>query len=442
MRSTFRGGVHPLHGIHEGKPLSKNSAITELKTETVVIPVGMHLGAPSTPCVKKGDRVLVGQIIAEPVGFLGVPVHASVSGTVKAVEPRQQLKGHPELCIEIENDGLDESVEFTPKGDIDTVEPAVIIAAVKEAGIVGMGGAAFPTAVKLAIPEGKKAETVIINGAECEPYLTCDYRLMMEQPERIVNGLRLLMRAAGVSKGVIAVESNKRDCAEVLSKAAEQFPQIEVSVLPTKYPQGGEKQLINVVTGRQVPQGKLPIDVGALVFNVQTTAAVADAVLLGKPLYERITTVSGAVNSPVNLRLRVGTLFSDAIKAAGGFRGEPAMIISGGPMTGFCCQDDSVSVTKAGGGILVYDASMAKQTQEGACIRCGKCVSACPMGLMPYQIKFDAEKKNWDMAKKHNAMDCIACGACSYSCPAKRYLTAACKVAKEMIADRDRRAKQ
>ncbi|MDO4565503.1 MAG: electron transport complex subunit RsxC [Clostridia bacterium] len=439
MRSTFRGGIHPLARAHEGKPLSSEAEIRAISPKIVVIPVGMHLGAPSTPCVKKGERVLMGQLIATPNGFLGVPVHSSVSGTVIGVDPAQQLKGHPEPCIAIENDGLDESVPFAPLGTVESVGPDAIIEAIKNAGVVGMGGAAFPTAVKLMIPEGKKADIVIINGAECEPYLTCDHRLMIEEPERIVSGLRLLMKAARVDRGVIAVESNKPGCAVTLKKAARDYPQIEVRVLPTKYPQGGEKQLINVITGRQIPQKKLPIDVGALVFNVQTTAAVADAVLLGKPLYERITTVTGAVNQPQNLRVRVGTLFSEAIEAAGGYRGEPKKLIAGGPMTGFCCRDDMVSITKAGGGILVYDERMARVAEEGACIRCGKCVCACPIGLSPYQIKFDVDKKNWDLAEKHNAMDCIACGACSYSCPAGRYLTAACKIAKEMISAKNKR---
>lgn len=439
MPRTFRGGVHPLHSSHEGKPLSSGSAIRELIPSSVVIPVGMHLGAPSTPCVQKGDRVLLGQTIATPNGFLGVPVHASVSGTVIAVEPRQQLKGHPEDCIVIENDGLDEAVPFAPAGTVESVSPADIINAVRQAGICGMGGAAFPSAVKLAVPEGKKAEIVIINGAECEPYLTCDHRVMLEQPLRIVSGLRLLLKAANVQKGVIAIESNKPDCVVSIKAASMNYPEITVLTLPTKYPQGGEKQLIEVVTGKQVPQKKLPIDVGALVFNVQTAAAVSDAVLLGKPLYSRITTVTGAVAQPSNFLVRVGTQFGDAIEAAGGYKGEPKKIISGGPMTGFACPSDEVSITKAGGGILVYDEAMSREDVELACIRCGKCVNACPIGLMPYQIKFDAEKELWDAAQKHNAMDCIACGICSYSCPAKRHLTQAIKLAKDQIAAKQKR---
>lgn len=439
LKKTFRGGVHPLHQIHEGKPLAKDTPIETFLSDKVVIPVGMHLGAPSTPCVKKGDVVKVGQIIAEPNGFLGVPVHASVSGTVTAVEPRQQLKGHPELCIEITSDNKDEWIDLIPKGTVESVTSEQILDSVRNAGICGMGGAAFPSAVKLQVPNGKKAELVILNGAECEPYLTCDHRLMLEEPARIVSGLRLLMKAASVEEGIIGVEDNKPECIASLNEACKGFHGITVLPLKTKYPQGGEKQLIEVVTEKQVPQKKLPIDVGALVFNVQTAAAVSDAVLLGKPLVERITTVTGAVNSPKNLRLRIGTLFSDAIAVAEGPSDEIKKLIAGGPMTGFCCANDQVSVTKAGGGILVYDEQMDDTDKETPCIRCGKCVSVCPIHLRPYAVKFAVERKNWEKAERAFAMDCIACGACSYICPANRHLTAACKIAKEMIAAKNRR---
>ena len=439
MANTFRGGVKPLHHIHEGKPLAKDRAILPFLAKTFVIPMGMHLGAPSTPCVSKGDRVLAGQVIGTPNGFLGVPVHASVSGTVTAVEPRQLLKGHPEPCVVIESDGLDEWVELTPAGTLDTVEPADIVSAIKAAGVVGMGGAAFPAAVKLSIPEGKKAETVIINGSECEPFLTCDDGLMREEPQRIVGGLRLLMKAAGVTTGVIALEDNKPEAAAALEQAAAGVAGVSVRQLPTKYPQGGEKQLIEVVTGKQVPQKKLPLDVGALVFNVQTAAAAFDAVTLGKPLVERITTVTGAVQEPKNLRLRIGTSFHDAIEFCGGPKGELSKLISGGPMTGFACASDTVAVAKASGGILLFDEKMAREYEESACIRCGRCVQACPIHLRPYAVKFAADQADWDKAEREHVMDCIACGACAYACPASRRLTAACKLAKDALAARNRR---
>ncbi len=440
MAKTFRGGVKPLHRSQEGKPLAMHSAIEPYLAGTVVIPMGMHLGAPSTACVQKGDHVLAGQLIGTPNGFLGVPVHASVSGTVTAVEPRQLLKGHPEPCVVIESDGLDEWAPMTPAGTLETAEPADIIRAVREAGVVGMGGAAFPAAVKLAIPEGKKAEIVIINGSECEPFLTCDDRLMQEEPLRIVNGLRLLMKAAGVDTGVIAIEDNKQAAVAAMTKAVEGLPGIKVRALPTRYPQGGEKQLIETVTHRQVPQKKLPIDVGALVFNVQTAAAVADAVLLGKPSVERITTVTGAVMQPKNLRLRIGTSFHDAITFCGGPNGTLKKLIAGGPMTGFACASDAdTAVAKASGGILLFDEDMARENEEGACIRCARCVQACPIGLRPYAVKFAVEHSDWDKAEGEHVMDCIACGACSYSCPASRRLTAACKLAKDTLAARSRR---
>ncbi len=446
MAKTFRGGVHPLHECGEGKSLANGQAIEPLLPKTVVIPMGMHLGAPSTPCVKKGERVLTGQLIGTPNGFLGVPVHASVSGMVVAVEPRQQLKAHPESCVVIESDGLDEWVELTPAGGLDDAAPKDILAAIRAAGVCGMGGAAFPSAVKLNVPEGKKAEWVILNGAECEPYLTCDHRLMLEEPLRIVKGLALLMRAASVTRGVIAVEDNKLDAVQALKEAiaslrgsVAEAENMELAVLPTKYPQGGEKQLIEAITGRQVPQKGLPVDAGALVFNVETAAAAADAVLLGKPLVERITTVTGAVNTPKNLRVRIGTSFIDAISYAGGYKGTPKKLISGGPMTGFCCASDQVSIQKASGGILVFDEAMAKTDEEGACIRCGRCIAVCPIHLYPYRVKFDVERRDFERAEKDHAMDCIACGACSYTCPANRHLTAACKVAKEMIQAKQRR---
>ncbi len=439
MANTFRGGVKPLHHVHEGKPLAKDMAIEPFLASTVVIPMGMHLGAPSTPCVAKGDRVLVGQVIGTPNGFLGVPVHASVSGTVTAVEPRQLLKGHPEPCVVIESDGQDEWVETKPAGTLESLAPADIVQAIREAGVVGMGGAAFPAAVKLAIPDGKKAEIVIINGSECEPFLTCDDRLMREEPQRIVGGLRLLMKAANVTAGVIALEDNKPEAAASLGQAIDGIPGVSVRQLPTKYPQGGEKQLIEVVTGRQVPQKKLPLDVGALVFNVQTAAAVYDAVVLGKPLVERITTVTGAVMQPKNLRLRIGTSFHDAIAFCGGPKGELVKLIAGGPMTGFACADDTATVAKASGGILLFDAEMAKEYEEGACIRCGRCVSVCPIHLRPFAVKFAVDQADWDKAEREHVMDCIACGACAYACPASRRLTAACKLAKDALAARNRR---
>lgn len=401
--------------------------------------MGMHLGAPSKPCVQKGDFVKIGQLIGEPVGGLGLPVHASVSGEVIAVEERQQLRGAPEMCVVIQNDMLDEWVELTPVGEVGDVEADRIIPAVRAAGVCGMGGASFPTHIKMSVPPDKHAEIVILNGAECEPYLTADHRQMLENSARIVDGLRLILRATGVTRGVIAVEENKPDAIRAMQQAVEGIAGVEVLPLKTKYPQGGEKQLIEVVTGRQVPRGKLPADAGALVFNVSTAVAIADAVTLGKPLIERITTVTGHVNKPGNLRLRIGTPFSEALAACGGVKAGAAKIIAGGPMTGPCAPNDAVSVGKASGGILVFDEAQAKAYEEGPCIRCGRCIDACPIHLLPYELKYDCEAGALERAKAHGLMDCVACGACSYGCPANRHLTAAFKAAKDELAARAKR---
>ena len=439
MKKTFRGGVHPLREIHEGKPLTSLCAVRAVVPSMVVIPMGMHLGAPSKPCVQKGDFVKIGQRIADPVGGLGLPVHASVSGEVVAVEERQQLRAAPELCIVIQNDMRDEWVELTPVGEVETVEPEKIIPAVLEAGICGMGGASFPTHVKMNVPPDKHAEIVILNGAECEPYLTADHRNMLENGTRIVDGLRLILRATGVRRGVIAIEDNKPDAIAAMQKAAAGREGVEVLALPTKYPQGGEKQLIEVVTGRQVPRGKLPADAGALVFNVSTAAAIADAVTLGKPLVERITTVTGCVNEPSNLRLRIGTTYAEALAACGGVKEDAAKLFAGGPMTGLCAPNDSISITKATNGIVVFSEAEARAFEEGPCIRCGRCVEACPIHLMPYQLKYDCEAGALSRAKDHGLMDCVACGACAYVCPARRHLTAAFKAAKDELAARAKR---
>ena len=439
MKKTFRGGVHPLREIHEGKPLTSSCAVRAVAPSMVVIPMGMHLGAPSKPCVQKGDFVKIGQRIADPVGGLGLPVHASVSGEVVAVEERQQLRAAPEMCIVIQNDMRDDWVELAPVGEVETVEPEKIIPAVLEAGICGMGGASFPTHVKLNVPPDKHAEIVILNGAECEPYLTADHRNMLENGTRIVDGLRLILRATGVRRGVIAIEDNKPDAIAAMQKAAAGREGVEVLALPTKYPQGGEKQLIEVVTGREVPRGKLPADAGALVFNVSTAAAIADAVTLGRPLVERITTVTGCVNEPSNLRLRIGTTYAEALAACGGVKEDAAKLFAGGPRTGLCAPNDSISITKATNGIVVFSEAQAVAFEEGPCIRCGRCVEACPIHLMPYQLKYDCEAGALSRAKDRGLMDCVACGACAYVCPARRHLTAAFKAAKDELAAKAKR---
>lgn len=431
---TFQGGVHPLHNVHEGKLPTKDLPVRDYVADTVCILMGMHLGAPSSPCVQKGDYVRMGQVIGEPVGPLGLPVHASVSGEVIDVSPKAQFTSNPVMCVTIRNDHKDEWVDgIVGLGDVETVDPSLIIPAVKNAGICGMGGASFPTHVKLTVREGMYCDTIILNGAECETHLTADYRLMLEHSTKVVDGLRAAMRALNVKRGVIAIEDNKPEAIAAMKKAAQGREGVEVAELKTKYPQGGEKQLIKAVTGREVPRKKLPLDVHVIVLNVGTAAAIAEAVTTGRPLISRITTVTGCVNKPANLRLRVGTVFADVIKECGGYSKEPGKITAGGAMTGIPVPNDEVSMTKATNGIVVYSKEEAKEFEENPCIRCARCVMVCPAGLRPYLLKDYCEAGDLAAAEAENVMDCIVCGCCSFGCPARLQLTSTFKVAKEQI---------
>lgn len=431
MKATFRGGVHPAHG---SKAQTQGLATRSFVSDTVRIIMNMNIGAPSQPCVAKGDHVKIGQVIGEPVGFLGLPVHASVSGEVVSVEPIPYLSEQPAMCVTIHNDFADEWVELHPLGSVETVDPALIIPAIKNAGICGLGGASFPTHVKLSIKPEQKCDCIIANGAECETHLTCDHRLMLENPVRVVDGLRAAMRAINVKEGIIAIEDNKPDAIEAMRKVCQGREGVRVQVLKTKYPQGGEKQLIEAVTGRQVPSGGLPIQAGVIVMNVATCAAVADAVIDGKPLVERIVTVTGAVREPANLRLRIGTITEDIIGECGGFSGDVGKVIFGGAMTGMCAPNTSIPIAKATGGILVLDKQDAASVEEGPCLRCGKCVEVCPIGLHPLKIKIAADADRIDECKRLHVMDCTLCGSCSFICPAHRWLTASFKVAKQKLA--------
>ena len=431
LKATFRGGVHPAHG---SKAQTQGLATRSFVSDTVRIIMNMNIGAPSQPCVAKGDHVKIGQVIGEPVGFLGLPVHASVSGEVVSVEPIPYLSEQPAMCVTIHNDFADEWVELHPLGSVETVDPALIIPAIKNAGICGLGGASFPTHVKLSIKPEQKCDCIIANGAECETHLTCDHRLMLENPVRVLDGLRAAMRAINVKEGIIAIEDNKPDAIEAMRKACQGREGVRVQVLKTKYPQGGEKQLIEAVTGRQVPSGGLPIQAGVIVMNVATCAAVADAVIDGKPLVERIVTVTGAVRQPANLRLRIGTITEDIIGECGGFSGDVGKVIFGGAMTGMCAPNTSIPIAKATGGILVLDKQDAASVEEGPCLRCGKCVEVCPIGLHPLKIKIAADADRIDECKRLHVMDCTLCGSCSFICPAHRWLTASFKVAKQKLA--------
>ena len=440
---SFRGGVHPLKRIHHGKYLSENSPIKRCSVpDEVILPISQHIGAPAVPIVKGGDKVDMGQKIAEAGGFVSVPIYASVSGTVKDIKACQTIAGVACDSIVIVNDHEDRlSPDIKKPADLSELEPKQIVEIIKEAGIVGLGGAAFPTHVKLSPPPDKKIDTLIINGAECEPYLTADHRLMLEHPQEIVRGTMAVMKALDIKNAYIAIEDNKKDAIKVIENAAKN-ENIDVKTLKVKYPQGAEKQLIYAVTKKQVPSGKLPMDVGAVVVNAGTAYQIALAVDKGMPLYERVVTVTGSVNQPSNLIIRLGTPISHVISQVGGFTGEVAKIIAGGPMMGITQQNLDAPIVKGSSGILVLDHKMANSKEESDCIRCGKCVMVCPMGLEPYLLNAYSEKNDFAAAEKANAFDCMECGCCSYVCPANRYLVQSVRLAKaEVIAQRKREKK-
>ncbi|NCB30412.1 MAG: electron transport complex subunit RsxC, partial [Clostridia bacterium] len=424
----MRGGVHPLDGQHGGKSPTSGSPIRPYVPKTVYIPMSQFLGKPSTPLVKAGDHVKLGQVIGEAAGFMSLPAHATVSGQVVSVAPKMLMMGAPTMTITIENDMRDEWTDLHPLGkNVESVDPAAIVPAIQAAGICGLGGATFPTHVKLTIPEGKRCDSIIINGAECETHVTADHRLMLESPERIVNGLRLAMRAVGVKYGIIAIEDNKKDAIKVMREAIAGIEGLHVMPLYAKYPQGSEKQLIYAVTGFEVPSKMLPIDVGVVVLNTGTAAAISDAVLLGKPLVQRVTTVTGCVKEPANLLVRIGTPIVDAVEACGGYSEEPYKMLMGGCMTGICVPNDTMPISKGNNCIAALTEKEAKAEEEGPCIRCGRCVDVCPIGLQPYRIKHFCDQGDLKGAEASDVMECVVCGCCSYICPARRTLTASFK---------------
>ena len=378
---TFIGGIHP----YDGKDLSKDSAIQNvLPGNELAYPVSQHIGAPAKPIVAKGDRVLVGQKIAEAGGFVSAPVHSSVSGTVKSIEPRRVATGDMVMSIVIENDSLYEEVGFSARTSLDAVKREEIVGLVREAGIVGMGGAGFPTHVKLSPKEPEKIDYVIANCAECEPYLTSDYRRMLEEPEKLVGGLKLILKLFPNAHGILAVEDNKPDCISLLKQYTKDEPGISVKALKTKYPQGGERQLIYAVTGRRINSTMLPADVGCVVNNVDTMVAVYRAVMEGRPLMERIVTVTGdAVANPANFRVRIGSSYEEILAAAGGFREQPEKIICGGPMMGFAMFGLNVAITKTSTALLALTKDEVSALEPGPCINCGRCVEVCPGRVVP-----------------------------------------------------------
>ena len=430
--ATFKGGIHP----PDKKALSANSPVTAAKApKIVVIPLSQHAGAPCKPVVSVGQEVKKGEMIGEPGGFVSAPVHASVSGKVVAIGEFMNAMGRMVNSIVIENDMKEEWTALKDSPDYINLEAAELKEKIKAAGIVGLGGAAFPTAVKLSPPKEKPIDAVLINGAECEPYLTADYRLMLEKPKEIVEGLKLLMKVLGVGKGYIGIENNKPDAVARMKEAALGQSGIEVLALEVKYPQGAEKMLIRAILGREVPPRGLPMDVGVVVQNVGTALAIYEAARFGKPLIERVVTITGeGIKEPKNLMVKVGTKISDLIDECGGFSGEAGKVISGGPMMGFALASLDVPVTKGTSGILVLPEEGVMHAEDfGPCIRCSRCIDICPMGLMPSMLSVLSETGHYEEAKEYNLFDCFECGSCAFVCPSKRPIVQLVRLSKSMV---------
>lgn len=436
---SFKGGVHPKDNKAQtfAKPIETLTPPAEL-----IFPLSQHIGAPCTPCVEVGDYVLAGQKIADSDAFISAPIHSSVSGTVKEIKAFPLSNGTMVDSIVIENDFKDAVDQNMKPIDYMSIAPDDIPNLVREAGIVGMGGAAFPTHVKLMPPADKKIDTIIVNCSECEPYLTSDFRIMVENPEEIVCGLMAVLRRFGITNGHIAIEDNKPQAIAEVRKACEGTP-IKVDVLKTKYPQGGEKQLIYAVTKRKVPIGKLPADVGAIVINTDTCSAIGRKFLYGIPLTRRIITVVGTpFAKEVNYKVRIGTPIDYLIEQNGGFVSEPKKLIIGGPMMGVAQFRLDIPVIKATSAVLALNEKEAFIPEESACIRCGRCVNQCPMGLMPLELYNFAKRGDMDACEKYSADACIECGCCSFGCPAKKNLVQMIRIAKQNVLKNKRERAQ
>ena len=401
----------------------------------MVYPLSQHIGAPASPIVAVGDAVLKGQKIAEAGGFVSSPIYASVSGTVKAIEPRRVAVGDMVNSIVIDNDGEFKEVEYTPCEDVKSLSKEEIINMVKEAGVVGMGGAGFPTHVKLSPKEPEKIEYIIANCAECEPYLTADYRRMIENPTELIEGMRIILQLFDNAKAIFGIENNKPDCIEKLQELVKDEPRMEVCPLETKYPQGGERQLIFATTGRSINSKMLPADAGCIVDNVETIISIYNAVKLGKPVMTRVSTITGdAITNPGNFLYSIGTNYAELVEAAGGFKVEqPEKIISGGPMMGFSMFSLDIPTTKTSSSLLCFAKDEVAQLEPSACINCGRCVEACPEQLIPSRLAKFANNGASDMFEKWYGLECVECGSCSFACPARRQLAQSIKTMKKQV---------
>lgn len=436
---TFKGGVHPF----EGKELSKSKPIKELLPQgELVFPVSQHIGAPAKPLVAKGDTVLRGQKIAEAGGFVSSPIYSSVSGTVKAIEKRRTATGDMVDAIVIESDGNFMEAGFEETEDVTKLSNQEIIKKIQDAGVVGMGGAGFPTHVKLSPKNPDQIDYIIANCAECEPYLTSDYREMVEEPEKLIGGLKIVLQLFPNAKGVFAIENNKPDCIDKISEMIKDDDRLSIQPLLTKYPQGGERQLIHAVTGRDINSKMLPADAGCIVDNVATLMAIYDAVKLGIPVMNRVFTVTGdAVCEPRNFRICIGTSFQELLDAAGGLIHDARKMISGGPMMGFAMYGLDVPTTKTTSALLCLTQDAASEFETTACINCGRCVEACPEGLVPSRLADFAEHGEKEEFEKWYGLECVECGSCSYGCPARRPLAQYIKtMKKQVLADKKKAA--
>lgn len=434
---TFSGGIHP----PEGKELSMDKKVSLLMPKKeLVFPLSQHIGKPATPLVKVGEHVLVGQKIGEASGFISANIICSVSGKVKKIEPRHTPSGNLVQSIVVENDELYEEIAgFGEERDFTKLSKDEIRSIIKEAGIVGLGGAGFPTHVKLTPKPENKIEYVIVNGAECEPYLTSDYRMMLEEPEKIIGGLKIILSLFEGAKGIIGIENNKPKALHLLKSLTINEPNIEVTALKTKYPQGGERMIINALTGRTLNSSMLPADVGCVVDNIDTVIAIYMAVAKSTPLIRKIITVTGdAIKEPKNFSVRLGTCYEELIEAAGGFKQEPEKIISGGPMMGQALFTVKVPVAKNSSALTCFTKDMVSEYETTACIRCGRCVKVCPSKLIPQMMMEHSIELDVDGFEKLNGMECMECGSCTFVCPAKRALTQNFKTMRQLVAAKRR----